>query len=76
MFGGLGTPEILIILVVLLLLFGSRLPNVMRSLGKSMTEFKRGMNEITDETPPETNKQESQSVEAKDEKPSDASPAG
>ena len=50
--GGLGTPEIIIILVVLLLLFGSRLPSVMRSLGKSATEFKRGMNDIVEEEPP------------------------
>jgi len=48
--GGLGPPELIIILVVLLLLFGSRLPSMMRGLGKSVTEFKRGMNEITDET--------------------------
>jgi sec-independent protein translocase protein TatA len=47
--GGLGTPEIIVILVVLLLLFGSRLPSVMRSLGRSATEFKKGMHEITDD---------------------------
>ncbi len=47
---GLNTTELIIILVVLLLLFGARLPNVMRSLGKSVTEFKKGMNEITEET--------------------------
>ncbi len=46
---GMGTWEIIAILVVMLLLFGSRLPSVMRSLGKSVTEFKRGMNEIVDE---------------------------
>lgn len=46
---GLGTWELLVILIVMLLLFGSRLPNVMRSLGKSVTEFKKGMNEIGEE---------------------------
>lgn len=47
--GGLGTTEIVIILVVGLLLFGSRLPQVGRSLGKSLTEFKRGLRGIEDE---------------------------
>jgi sec-independent protein translocase protein TatA len=46
---GLGTWELVIVLVVLLLLFGSRLPSVMRGLGKSVTEFKKGMNDITEE---------------------------
>ena len=46
---GLGTWELVVVLVVLLLLFGSRLPSVMRGLGKSVTEFKKGMNEITEE---------------------------
>ena len=46
---GLSGWELLVVLLVLLLLFGSRLPSVMRSLGRSATEFKKGMNEITDE---------------------------
>ncbi len=54
---GLGTWEILVVLIVLLLLFGSRLPSVMRGLGKSVTEFKRGMNEITDEPEPPQRRQ-------------------
>lgn len=33
----------LILLVVVLLLFGNRLPSVMRSLGQGVTEFKKGM---------------------------------
>ena len=36
-------PEILIIGFVALLIFGNRLPGVMRSLGKSVTEFKKGV---------------------------------
>lgn len=50
---GLGTTELIIILIIALLIFGSRLPQVMRGLGRSVTEFKRGMNDITDlEAPP------------------------
>lgn len=45
----LGTPELIILAVIILLLFGSRLPSVMRSLGMSVTEFKKG---IRDEDEP------------------------
>ena len=44
-----GLGETIIILVILLLLFGRRLPEVMRNLGKGLTEFKRGMREPVDE---------------------------
>lgn len=44
-----GGMEWLVVLVVALLLFGKRLPEVMRSLGASVTEFKKGMNEATSE---------------------------
>ncbi len=46
---GLGAPELLICGVVAVLLFGSRLPSVARSLGKSLTEFKRGMQDIEED---------------------------
>jgi sec-independent protein translocase protein TatA len=39
----LGTWEIVAILVVVLLLFGHRLPGMARSLGSGITEFKRGL---------------------------------
>ncbi|MER3453458.1 MAG: twin-arginine translocase TatA/TatE family subunit [Acidimicrobiia bacterium] len=43
---GIGAPELLIILVVVLLLFGStRLPKLARSLGQASREFKEGVKE-------------------------------
>lgn len=40
---GAGWTELLIVLAVMLLLFGHRLPSVMRSLGQGLSEFKRGL---------------------------------
>ncbi|HKI20996.1 MAG: twin-arginine translocase TatA/TatE family subunit [Isosphaeraceae bacterium] len=45
----LGTTELLIIAFVSLLIFGNRLPSVMRSLGKSVTEFKKGISGIEED---------------------------
>jgi sec-independent protein translocase protein TatA len=50
---GLGPMEMLIVLAVVLLLFGSRLPSVMHSMGKGITQFKRGLNEPVEEEPKE-----------------------
>ncbi len=47
--GSLGPMEIAIVGGVMLLLFGNRLPSVMRSLGKSVTEFKKGVAGIEDD---------------------------
>ena len=42
--GSLGTPELIIILVVLLVLFGgAKLPQLARSLGQAQKEFKKGL---------------------------------
>ncbi len=44
---GIGLPEILLILIVALLIFGAgRLPEIGRSLGKALSEFKKGMEDI------------------------------
>jgi sec-independent protein translocase protein TatA len=40
---GVGTVEMLVVGLVALILFGNRLPGVMRSLGKGFSEFKRGI---------------------------------
>lgn len=48
--GGLGMQELLIVLVILLLLFGStRLPQLARGMGKSIKEFKKGINDGEDD---------------------------
>jgi sec-independent protein translocase protein TatA len=48
-FFNLGTPEILILLVIGVLLFGRRLPEVGRYLGKGIVEFKKGLKGLEDE---------------------------
>ena len=48
----LGPMEMMVVGFVALLIFGNRLPSVMRSLGKSVTEFKRGMTEIETDADP------------------------
>ncbi|MGE0103482.1 MAG: twin-arginine translocase TatA/TatE family subunit [Blastocatellales bacterium] len=46
LFGGLGPTELIIVLVILLLLFGgSRLPSLAKGLGESIRSFKAGVNE-------------------------------
>ena len=51
MFSRIGWQEIVLILAVLLLLFGARkIPEIARSLGKSLNEFKKGQQEGLSET--------------------------
>ena len=47
---GIGIWELLIVLGIVVLIFGARLPSIARSMGKSITEFKRGMHD-DDATP-------------------------
>ena len=48
-FGLPGGYEFLVVAFVALLIFGNRLPSVMKSLGKSVTEFKKGVAGIEDD---------------------------
>ena len=47
-FGMPGPFEMMVIGAIMLLIFGNRLPSVMRSLGKSVTEFKHGLEGVED----------------------------
>ena len=47
---GLGIPELIVILFLVILIFGaSRLPELAKSVGVSMKEFKKATREVTDE---------------------------
>jgi sec-independent protein translocase protein TatA len=46
---GIGYQELIIVLIVVFILFGHRLPSVMRSLGRGVVEFKQGMAGIDDD---------------------------
>ncbi len=50
LFGSLGFWEIVLIVLVILLLFGGKkIPELMRGLGKGVKSFKQGMNEVEKE---------------------------
>lgn len=49
-----GPLELIVILVIAVLLFGRRLPEIARSIGKSLTEFKKGMKETKDDITKQT----------------------
>ena len=57
--GGLGTSELLIIVLVVLLLFGGKkIPELMHGMGKGVRSFKEGMNEVSDNLKVEEKDQE------------------
>jgi len=56
-FFGIGTQELIIVMIVILVLFGHRLPSVMRSMGRGIKEFKEGINDdVTDPDEPKGEK--------------------
>ena len=51
---GLGPTEMIVLLVIVLILFGgSRLPGLMKGMGEGIRNFKQGMNEDPDDKKPE-----------------------
>ncbi len=48
-FGMPGPFEMMIVAAIVLLLFGNRLPSVMRSMGRGIVEFKKGVSGIEDD---------------------------
>jgi sec-independent protein translocase protein TatA len=64
MFGSIGMPELIIILTLALIIFGPRkLPELGRSLGKSLGEFKRASNELRNTLDEEIRIEEQRSAE-------------
>ena len=53
---GLGTTELLVLAVLGLLLFGRRLPEVGKNLGKGIVEFKKGLKSVEDEVEVQTSR--------------------
>jgi len=68
----IGAPELIILLVVILLLFGAKkLPDLARSIGKSTSEFKKGMQDGGSEDSDPAEKSESSDKPEKSEKQSE-----
>jgi len=65
MFGSVGMPELLVIFAIALLVFGPRkLPELARSLGKSIAEFKRAANDLRNTVEREIEVEEHQTHDA------------
>jgi TatA/E family protein of Tat protein translocase len=64
MFGPIGMPELIVIMVIALIIFGPRkLPELGRSLGRSLNEFKRASNELKHTLDEEIRVEEQRSTE-------------
>ena len=73
MFGSIGMPELIIILVIALIIFGPRkLPELGKSLGRSLNEFKRASTDLQNTLEQEIKLEEQKEEQAKA-RPADAS---
>jgi TatA/E family protein of Tat protein translocase len=69
MFGSVGVPELIIIFTIALIIFGPRkLPELGKSLGKSLAEFKRASNELKNTLDEEIRLEERRSASVDDER--------
>jgi sec-independent protein translocase protein TatA len=76
MFGSIGMPEMIVIGVIALLIFGPRkLPELGKSLGKSIAEFKRASNELKNTLEDEIRSEELQAARKSAEVPPSAASA-
>ena len=66
MFGSIGMPELIVIFVIALIIFGPRkLPELGKSLGKSLNEFRRASNELRNSLEDEIRLEEQRDAQAK-----------
>lgn len=59
-----GPWQLLIVAAIVLLLFGNRLPSTMRSLGKGITEFKKGLKDDDSDDEPKLEDKSTESAES------------
>ncbi|WP_457570005.1 twin-arginine translocase TatA/TatE family subunit [Desulfurobacterium sp.] len=63
MFGGIGTNELILILIITLLIFGpSKLPDLAKSMGKAINEFRKASSGIVDEDDNKKKEEETKKV--------------
>jgi TatA/E family protein of Tat protein translocase len=75
MFGSIGMPELIIILVIALIIFGPRkLPELGKSLGRSLNEFKRASTDLQNTLEQEIRLEEQKERQTKDQDTIDATP--
>lgn len=71
---GIGIWELLLVLVIVLIIFGpSKLPDLGKSIGKGLREFKKASSEITEELKKPDEKEKKEDDKPKEEAPSDKS---